>query len=722
MGLEIVFASLAAGGTIGSTLTAVYGVVGAAAIRVAGTALLNAGITALSGRQTGSQQDTRQRIAQATELPFKRHVRGRVFATGTPMPGVASGGYFYISYLINSRESEGNIGLYLDSRVIQSTGDAYDFSGAGAAATNDPFLGYVNFWISLGDQTGPPAEFLADVPYHATTQPLGYKATDAGQGLTTIWLKIKRGSDGTFQDRWTGYPNVGVTALGDWSKVWDFTDATQSASDVSTHVFSSNPALHGVDLLMRNPFRPFPVEAIHLDLWEAKAVLDATSFPLKGGGSEPTYSIAGTTLFDGSEINDLLDPIMLASASQIVRSSGRVGVSAGAAKDVCFTVTDMEALPTISTILPPEQQYDEVHVTYSPIDRDGVPASLRPYTIPGVLPDPLSGGLPRVLSVDLAMCSSGTQAQRIRNIMGKRSAYMKELKGGVLWPEAFVAIAGSWVTYNTEFTAMNGTFEVVSTSPMASPVGDSDGMAYRIPVAVRATGADIYAFDPATDEEDVIVYPFVYDEQRTLPPGAISIQTGDTVNQDTGGTIIPRVKFSVAQSESPNVERYEYQYTEQGQPFANSSIIDAEAIADGVSVSGFFSGVVGQAYNLQVRAISSTGLSDFVSFTGATPVVNIAIDIPTEGAAVGGAGEIVVTFRTPNDPDFKAIEIYGSNTDDSGAAVLIGSAIYTAQNELTSVTDDSLGAAVTRYYFARSRGDYASASAFTASVSATTDP
>jgi hypothetical protein len=33
-----------------------------------------------------------------------------------------------------------------------------------------------------------------------------------------------------------------------------------------------------------------------------------------------------------------------------------------------------------------------------------------------------------------------------------------------------------------------------------------------------------------------------------------------------------------------------------------------------------------------------------------------------------------------------------------------------------------LAASTTRFYFARSRGDYASASALTASVTATTDP
>lgn len=671
MGLAVVFASIAAGGTVASTLVGVYGVFGAGLIRVAGTLLLNAGITALAGRQTGSQQDTRQRIAQATELPFKRHVRGHCFATGTPMPGVAKGGFLYIAYLLNSRESAGNFELYLDNRVINSTGDPYDFDGAGATATNAPFLGHLNYWISLGDQTEPPAEFLANVPYDATTQPLGYKATDGAQGLTIIWLKVKRGSDGTFQDRWTSYPNVGVSVLGDWSKVWDYRDAAQDPLDTATHVFSSNPALHGVDLLMRNPFRPLPVSAIELPQWVAKADVDETPFPLKSGGTEPTYEIAGTTLFDGTEINDLMDPIMLASASQIVRSSGKVGVAAGAAKDICFTVTDMETLPTIATILPPEQQYDEVHVTYSPINRDGALAALRPYKVPNVIPDPLSSGLPRVLSVDLAFCASDTQAQRIRNITGKRSIYMRELKGGVLWPEAFNAIAGSWVEFDTEFTAMNGTFEVLSSSPMASPAGDDEGMAYRIPVGVRATGADIYAFDPATDEEDVVVRPFIYDEQRTQPTGPISVETGQEFDQDTGGTIILRAKASFAQSESANVSGYEYQFREQGEPYALSQLVDAETIEGEGDVEILFPISSNRLHDFRVRAISATGRSDWVEIAG----VQYAFEL---SGVTGQAGLGQCTFDgiAPDSQFFEGVRVYRAAEGQSFAeAVSLGGVV-----------------------------------------------
>ena len=135
----------------------------------------------------------------------------------------------------------------------------------------------------------------------------------------------------------------------------------------------------------------------------------------------------------------------------------------------------------------------------------------------------------------------------------------------------------------------------------------------------------------------------------------------------------------------------------------------------------FLTGTPGQTYDIRVRAIGSNGNSEYVEISGVTPVVSITIDIPTNGSATGGADQIVVEFTTPNDGDFRSIEIFGSDTDDSGAASLLGSAIFASQNTTVSVTETGLGTSKTRFYFARSRGDFASASAFTASVTATTD-
>jgi len=265
-------------------------------------------------------------------------------------------------------------------------------------------------------------------------------------------------------------------------------------------------------------------------------------------------------------------------------------------------------------------------------------------------------------------------------------------------------------------------YEVSGIHPGLDPIGESGEVAMRMPATLVKHSAAIYAWTPATDEEEV--YDEVYIEARsgTVEPGAISITTGDAANIDYGGYIQARIRFAFDPSTS-GVAGYAWEYLKAGDSdWQTGGFID-EGIRDGSGqVFGYLNAIAGSSYSIRVRATGPNGNSGWTTFTGATSVVNITIDIPIEGAAVGGAGEITASFRTPNDADFRAIEIYGSDTDDSGAASLIGTAIFTSQNTIVSITEDSLGASVTRYYFARSRGDYASASAFTASVSATTDP
>jgi len=718
MGLSIVLASLSAGGTLASTLTGVYGVVGGSLISLAGSALINTAISSIFGLNGNSQQNTRQSIAQHSELPFKRHVRGRCFATGTPLPGVAKDGFYYVAYLLNSRESEGNFELYLDNRVLQSTGDPYDFSGDGAQATNGLFNEHVSYWISRGDETSPPDVFTDEALYDATDNPLGYKTTDGGQGCTIVWMKLKRGGDDSFQDRWPSYPFVNLSILGDWSKVWDPRDPAQVSTDTSTHTFSRNAALHALDIVMQNPFRTIGEDAIDLPMWIAAANACDDPIALKSGGTEPRYQVGGTTLFDGSELAQLSKPILNASASTLVYSSGVLGIVPGVAKNAVKTITDVIKLPTISTIAAPENQYDEVHVQYYPLDRDGEPASLIPWAIPNVVPD----GLPRVLVMDLGMVGSATQAMRLRKIAGLKTTYVKKLTGMVFWPDEFDLLLGSWAGFDLGFTQMTGTFEITQFAPLESPVGDEGGMALRITASATETSDLVYEWDGATEEEQVDIYEYIYDEESVKTGGPISIETGQTVNLDTGGTIIPRVKFTFAPSDTANISAYQVQVAEQGEPYSDSFTIDGETRDASGDVFGYFQGIGAQPYDFRVRAIAATGFSDYVEFSGATPVVDIDIDAPTDGAAVGGIGEITASFRTPNDADFRSIEFWGSDTDDVLAATIIGSAIFTSQNTVVSITEGNLGASVTRYYFARSRGDYGSASDFTASVSATTDP
>lgn len=718
MGISFLFTLVTSGVPFGAAITATYGGIFGGLIKLAASALLNAGINAVFGPKGGTQQQVRQSISQQTELPFKRHVRGRAFATGTPSPGVAIGGFYYVAYLLNSRESEGNFEVYLDDRVLQVTGDPYDFTGSGATATNGLFSGHVQYWIQRGEKTAPPTVFTTEAGYDAadaTLAALGYKATDAAQGCTVVWLKLTRGTDGTFQDRWPAYPYVNCTVLGDWSKVWDPRDTNQTATDESTHTFSRNAALHGLDLAMRNPFRPYGSDTLDLDAWIACADVDDETVALKSGGSEPRHRCGGTTLFDGSELEALMAPVTEANGSTLVRSGGRLGIVPNAPKNIAATIGDMISLPSVSTIAEPEKLFDEMHVTYTPLERDGAPASLRPWPIPGVA----GAGLPRVLSRDFSMVQSATQAMRLRKVIGLKTTYTRTLDG-TAWPELFEVVAGSWVTTSLGYSKLDGTFEVASIAPMAAPVNDAEGIAYRMPISLVETSTDIHVWDPFVDEEEVDIYEYVYDEEGVKTGGPISITTGDTVNLDTGGGIIPRVRFAFDPSDSPNISAYQVQIAVQGDPYSESVTVDPDALDGSGQIFGFFQGISGQPYDLRVRAISSAGFSDFVEFLGATPIVDITLAVPVFVNVSGGPSRINVNVDAPNDAGVRSIEVLESDTNDVTTATLFFEAA-SSQNQNFQPRLLGLGDDVTKYIFARVRGDFGSASAYV-SDSATTDP
>lgn len=704
-------------GSIGTSIAAATGLslatVGAIA-RIGLGLLINAYLARRARSQIPQQQDIRQRLGGYSELIPRRFVYGRCFATGTPIPGTTKEGFQYTAFLLNSRPSEGNFELYLDNRPVTLEGNPYALTGAGGRGTNGKFDGHVRVWFSRGDQTQPPQHFLDDVPYDASERPFGYKASECGKGLTIVWLRLLRGSRDELQDRWPNYPRVEVSVLGDWSKVWDPRDPSQDPTNPATHTFSRNQALCLLDLLMRNPFRNFSADDMDLTLWEAGADVAEELVPLKNGTFEPRYNTAGTVVFDGTELEDLVEPLEQSGAGRIARMGGRIGYVPGVARTPSTILSDMEGLPSLSMVPAPEEVFDEVHTTYTPLERDGAPASLSRWQVPGVTP----AGLPRVMQLDLTMVTSDTQAQRIQKIAGLATRFHRRMTG-VAFADALDVMPGGWVTTALPFVQMNGVFEIETAHPLAYPVGEDGGVAMRVPLSLRERDASMFAWDPATDEQDVEHPIFEYGETALIGPGAISIETGATANLNTGGTILPRVKF-LFDPAGGDVEEYEYQLAAQGTSYGDLFKIDKDT-RDGTKVFGYITGAPGTLYDLRVRSRYLQGVSDWVEITGITPVVDIAIDPPGIGTPTESpAGTISIAVTVPNDPDARAVELYVGPDGYLANAAPLGALSYAAQNTTVTFVESGLGSGVTRVYFARARGDFSNASAFTAGRSITT--
>lgn len=714
----------AIGGAISAVSTFVAGIAGGSAlgsalVQFGATFLINTAISAIFGK-TPKVQDVARDLAQPTTAPAYRFVYGEARATGTPVGTPVKGKKIYGAWLLNSRPSDlATFTLYLDKREVVLTGDAFDLTGPGATATEYPFSGHVTVWVSRGDHTAPPTEFTTDAAYVEASADHLWKTTDAWKGRTMIWLKLDAGDSGKRQERWPSTPPL-VEVEGRWSLVEDPRTGATGWSD--------NHALCVRDALMNNPIRGYRAEQLHSSFDADGPNACDQVVTLNSGGSEKRYICGGTLVFNEGEIEDQLNPMMISGAADFIRVGGKLGYAAGVYREPAETLTYLlgEGFE-FPDMLPGAELVNQLRVSYLSAARGYETADLTPWDIPSALA--ADGGVPAVKTVDLPFCPSPTQAMRVRKITGLRQRRQERIQGGTLPPEAFNLVGGATATIAlpSPYDALDGVYEIEGIHPGLDPIGESGEVAMRLPASLVKHDAAIYDWVPAEDEE--AVFDEEYDDERTgtADPGALSVTTGDAVNLNTGGTIIPRIRFAFDPSTS-GVTGYEWEHTGDNPIggllgiYQTGGVIGSDVRDASGKVFGFLSVRPNFFYNIRVRAIGPNGNSDWVEIEDVKGVVDIEIDIPIEGAAVGGAGEITVSFRTPNDPDFRAIEIYGSDTDDSGAASLIGTAIYTSQNTIVSINEGSLGTSVTRYYFARSRGDYASASAFTASVSATTDP
>jgi len=713
--LAPIFASITAGIT---SAAVALGFSAAAAASIASSLvqfgvsfLINSAISALSNKKA---EDVGRDLAQPTTAPPYRFVYGECRATGTPAGTPVKGGAIFGAWILNSRPSDlSTFTLYLDKREVVLTGDAFDLNGVGATATEAPFAGYVTVWASRGDHTVPPSHFITDAAYVEGTAEHLWKSTDAWKGRTMIWLKLEAGPQGDRQERWPSTPPL-VEVEGKWSLAFD---PRTGVTD-----WSENHALCVRDALRNNPIRAYQEAQIHDSFNQDGPDACDETVALKSGGSEARYVCAGTLVFNEGEIEDQLNPMMISGAADFIRVGGKLGYAAGVYREPTETITylmgDGFEFPDM---VPGSDLVNQLRVTYLSPARGYETAELLPWDIPGALTE--DGGVPAVKTLALPFCPSPTQGMRVRSITGLRIRRQERIQGGTLPPEAFDLVGGATATIAlpAPYSALDGIYEIEGIHPGLDPIGESGEVAMRLPASLVKHSAAIYAWTPATDEEDVFDEPYDGTRNGTDAPGAISVTTGDAVNLGTTGSIIPRIRFAFDPSTS-TVTAYEWEYRETAGDYESGGLI-GEEVRDGSSkVFGYLIGTAGQNYDIRVRAIGANGNSDFVEITGVTPVVDITIDIPTNGGAVGSAGEITVSFTTPNDPDFRAIEFFGSDTDASGAATLIGSATYTSQNTIVTIIESGLGTSATRYYFARSRGDYASTSAFTASVNATTDP
>jgi hypothetical protein len=450
-----------------------------------------------------------------------RYVYGTDQATGSPSNFPVRGSKAAGFWLLNSRPSELLAPvILLDKREISYTGDPFDFSGPGAVSNTAPFAaGEFRFWIGRGDQTTAPDDIVARWPQGAGRDSELFLSTDAMQGCTVLWAEITAGAAASLQERWVAIPPT-LEVVGNWSKVCDIREAGHDFDDPDTWEFSRNHALVALDILRNNPMRPYRDRNLLLSSFEEGADICDESVALKGGGTELRWSCDGTVVFDGREIEDILDPVTLSGAADLIRVGGRLGYAWGKYRAPSLTVTDFLGDGIEIIDLPPgDDMVNTLRVTCTAPGRGYETAELKPWPIPGALA--ADGGIERVGTLDLPYAHP-TQAMRARKRLGLRMRRQRKLAGMALPPVAIDLVAGATLTLALPdpFGSIDGIYEVEGLHPAADPLGDSGEVALRMAAALTIADPLEDAWTPAVDEEDLIVEP--YDGGRSATSVALA--------------------------------------------------------------------------------------------------------------------------------------------------------------------------------------------------------
>nr|WP_282572285.1 phage tail protein [Roseomonas acroporae] len=305
------------------------------------------------------------------------------------------------------------------------------------------------------------------------------------------------------QAAFSGVPNVSANVRG--KPVHD-----PRTNDV---VFRTNAALIVADYLTSNFGLRCTWDEIDIPSLIAAANICDEDVPLKGGGTEKRYTINGTFDLDQTP-SEILEKLAQAMAGAIIFSGGKWYIFAGAATAATQTITesDLRGPVTVQANRAARDLFNCVRATYIRPDADW-----QATDAPVLYGDAFiaqDGGQKFYTDLDFPFTTSGYTVQRLMKIALMRIRAQRTIKlqlnmmGLRLRPMDVVTF---------------GTARLPSDTYRVTGWTLTDG---GVDVTLEQESADIWAWDAATEEQDLgVVSVATLPSGVTLPAAAVTVTT-----------------------------------------------------------------------------------------------------------------------------------------------------------------------------------------------------
>lgn len=513
--------------------------------------------------------------------------------------------------------------------------------------------------------------------------------SEAVSALTPEWTNDHRGDNIASlmmqvlapQAKWfrqafpNGLPEISYTARG---RCWDWRDGGQDKDDWSTWEASPNPILWGVHLsrlLWGMDFDRHIDPVLDQLTSEANACDDAVG--LKAGGTENRYRLAynyAAAEVTPEQVRRVIANSMAGNWGRDLR--GRLVLRAGVWQEPVLNI-DRKFIRgfTFSRGQEEEDKVREYFVTIKNPSGDYLDLPLAPVRIG-------TGG--RSEQLPLEGVYSQTQGQRIAKIMLGRARFR---------PEALQLTDYGLSAWNEQRIKVNGTiFPGLNNVAIAPIMPEIEGVGANVSMGYRIDIADFYAWDPATDEADLIT-PIVRPDI-----GALTEPEIDSIAV-IGTAALPQLRITASGPDG----RIDLTWLVYWRVVGSDSWI-SESFSAYDSIGG------GQVQFTTSLVQSSSDIEVYVEYRTAAGTPSPPSDIenvdssaiapnpPTLVSGTGNVGSADIDFRAPSSSaNYDHIEVWRNSVNNFNTSSQVGGNLPVGAGVVSTYNDTV--AAGTYYYW-----------------------